>query len=283
MGSPPHRSLYDEAFDRFKKSKHERYTDPKEVAVLNEFLREYAGPEDAKEAAQQLQAATGKKYGNKKLADVEIPESWITNIMENIDNFITAGDYLTEGAPESVGLAWYAVKLTLTAIHSNYELYKFFGTALSDISEIMIIVRHYDRLYDERGKKPDWKPSPLVEKLFQDVTETYVAVLDFSFAVKRHITAGSFARLKHGLKDFFGSNKVGSTSAKDCVIDTATNLSIDQIRGKARDNCYPQKENPRGQPGCLPRQDSYPAPGCVVSCGRYCQLYQAVRDLPPQD
>ncbi|KAK4676620.1 hypothetical protein QC764_402040 [Podospora pseudoanserina] len=207
MGSPPHRSLYDEAFERFKKSKHERYTDPKEVAVLNEFLREYAGPEDAKEAAQQLQAATGKKYGNKKLADVEIPESWITNIMENIDNFITAGDYLTEGAPESVGLAWYAVKLTLTAIHSNYELYKFFGTALSDISEIMIIVRHYDRLYDERGKKPDWKPSPLVEKLFQDVTETYVAVLDFSFAVKRHITAGSFARLKHGLKDFFGSNK----------------------------------------------------------------------------
>ncbi|KAK0701422.1 ankyrin repeat-containing domain protein [Apiosordaria backusii] len=207
MGPLAHSSLYDEAFDRFKKSKQERYTEPKEVELLKEFLRENAAPEDARDAAQELQAATGKKYGSKKLsADVEIPESWITNIMENIDNFITAGDYLTEGAPESVGLAWYAVKLTLTAIHSNYELYKFFGTALSDISEIMIIVRHYDRLYDERGKK-NWKPSPLVEKLFQDVTETYVAVLDFSFAVKRHITAGSFARLKHGLKDFFGSSK----------------------------------------------------------------------------
>jgi hypothetical protein len=59
-------------------------------------------------------------------------------IMENIENFITAGDYLTNNAPESVGMAWYAIKLTLTAIHSNYELYNFFGSGLADISEIMV-------------------------------------------------------------------------------------------------------------------------------------------------
>ncbi|KAK0658698.1 putative ankyrin [Cercophora samala] len=235
-----HRSLYDEAFDRFKKSKQERYTDPKEVELLKEFLRENATPEETKIAAEELQAATGKKYGGKKLADVEIPESWITNIMENIDNFITAGDYLTEGAPESVGLAWYAVKLTLTAIHSNYELYKFFGTALSDISEIMIIVRHYDRLYDERGKK-NWKPSPLVEKLFQDVTETYVAVLDFSFAVKRHITAGSFARLKHGLKDFFGSSK-GKFEEKRDTIASLKKKILEGSQGAFQDKTLTQLE-----------------------------------------
>ncbi|KAK4173988.1 ankyrin repeat-containing domain protein [Triangularia setosa] len=241
MGLHAHRSLYDEAFDRFKKSKQERYTDPKEVELLKEFVRENATPEETKIAAQELQAATGKKYGSKKLsADVEIPESWITNIMENIDNFITAGDYLTEGAPESVGLAWYAVKLTLTAIHSNYELYKFFGTALSDISEIMIIVRHYDRLYDERGNK-NWKPSPLVEKLFQDVTETYVAVLDFSFAVKRHITAGSFARLKHGLKDFFGSSK-GKFEEKRETIATLKKKILEGSQGAFQDKTLARLE-----------------------------------------
>jgi hypothetical protein len=41
-----------------------------------------------------------------------------------------------KGAPESVGLAWFAVKLTLSAIQSNYELYAFFGSGLTDISEI---------------------------------------------------------------------------------------------------------------------------------------------------
>ncbi|KAK4194217.1 ankyrin repeat-containing domain protein [Triangularia verruculosa] len=241
MGPHSHRSLYDEAFDRFKKSKQERYTELKEVELLKEFLRENATPEETKIAAQELQAATGKKYGSKKLsADVEIPESWITNIMENIDNFITAGDYLTEGAPESVGLAWYAVKLTLTAIHSNYELYKFFGTALSDISEIMIIVRHYDRLYDERGKK-DWKPSPLVEKLFQDVTETYVAVLDFSFAVKRHITAGSFARLKHGLKDFFGASKSKFEEKQDTIASLKKKI-LEGSQGAFQDKTLTQLE-----------------------------------------
>ncbi|KAK4110138.1 hypothetical protein N656DRAFT_831090 [Canariomyces notabilis] len=127
--------------------------------------------------------------------------------MNNINNFVAAGDFVTKSAPESVGMAWYAVKLTLTAIHSNYDLYTFFGSGLSDISEIMILVRHYDQLYDERSE-PNWKPSPVVEKLFQDVIGAYEAVLDFSFAIKRHLTTGALTRIKHGFKDFFGMSKV---------------------------------------------------------------------------
>lgn len=137
-------SFYDEVFDWFKKLKYECYIDLKEVVVFNEFLCEYVGLEDVKEVVQQLQVVIGKKYGNKKLVDVEILELWIINIMENIDNFIMVGDYLMEGVLESVGLVWYVVKLILIVIYSNYEFYKFFGMVFSDISEIMIIVCYYD-------------------------------------------------------------------------------------------------------------------------------------------
>ena len=200
------RSLYDEALVRFRKDASERHSGSKDAELLTEFLHERASPEETKKAAEVLQGEAGKKYGSRKVGDVEIPASWITNIMANIENFCAAGDFVTKSAPESVGMAWYAVKLTLTAIHSNYELYTFFGSGLSDISEIMIMVRHYDRLYDERSR-PGWKPSPLVEKLFQDVVSAYAAVLDFSFAIKRHLTAGSLTRIKHGFKDFFGISK----------------------------------------------------------------------------
>lgn len=196
-----HRSLYDEALVRFKQDR----AGTKDADLLKEFLRERSSPEQTKEAAEALQQDSSRKYGSKKLGGVEIPETWITNIMSNIESFIEAGDNLTEGAPESVGMAWFAVRLTLKAISSNYELYTCFGTGLSDISEIMVIVRHYDRLYDERSKK-NFKATPMVEKLFQDVISVYAAVLDFSFAVKRHLTAGSLTRVKHGLKDFFGAS-----------------------------------------------------------------------------
>jgi hypothetical protein len=43
--------------------------------------------------------------------------------------------------------------------------------------------------------------------LFQDVTGAYVAVLHFSYAIKRHLTAGALTRIKHGFKDFFGLSK----------------------------------------------------------------------------
>ncbi|KAL2268273.1 hypothetical protein VTJ83DRAFT_3119 [Remersonia thermophila] len=200
------RSLYDEALERFRKEALESHSTPKEVEVLNEFLQERSSPEETKKAAETLQADAGKKWGSKKVGDMEIPASWISMIMDNIEHFITAGDHLTNNAPESVGIAWYAIKLTLTAVHSNYELYNFFGSGLGDVTEIMLIIRHYDRLYDERHK-PGWKASPLVDKLFQDVMGAYVAVLNFSYAIKRHLTAGALTRIKHGFKDFFGLSK----------------------------------------------------------------------------
>lgn len=101
-------------------------------------------------------------------------------------------------------MAWFIIKLTLSAIQSNYELYSLFGSGLTDITEMMVIIKHYDRLYDER-QKPGFSVSDVVDKLFKDVRATYAAVLNFGFSVKRHLAGGKLAKLRHGFKDFFGA------------------------------------------------------------------------------
>lgn len=89
------RSLYDEALDRFRKEAAERYTDSKQVKLLSEFLSERATPEETKDAAEALQGDSGKKWGSRKVGGAEIPETWISNIMTNIESFVAAGDFVT--------------------------------------------------------------------------------------------------------------------------------------------------------------------------------------------
>ncbi|KAH7070792.1 hypothetical protein BKA63DRAFT_84411 [Paraphoma chrysanthemicola] len=203
----PSSQLYRDGRQRFVQDAEARYQNSKDLEMLRDFLAQNGNPEDAKAAAGTLKQNAGEKWGSNKMGNAEIPAAWIDKLMANIGNFVAIGDYAMTGAPESVGLAWFAVKLTLSAIQSNYDLYTFFGTALTDISEIMIIIPHYDRLYDERSKGKEWKPSPVVEKLFQGIIDAYAAVLSFSFSVRRHIRAGTLAKLRHGFKDFFGASK----------------------------------------------------------------------------
>jgi hypothetical protein len=90
------RSLYDEALGSFRKEAAQRYTDAKEVKLLSEFLGERATPEETKLAAESLQGDSGKKWGSRKVGGAEIPETWIANIMGNIESFVAAGDFVTE-------------------------------------------------------------------------------------------------------------------------------------------------------------------------------------------
>lgn len=212
MGSAtPSLRLYKEGRSQFVRDCEARYTESKDLAIFRDFLAQQGSPEEAREAAAALRDDTGKKYGSKKVGDAEIPGAWIDQIMSNIGNFVTVGNYAMTGAPESVGLAWFAVKLTLSAIQSNYDLYNFFGAGLTDISEIMILIPHYDRMYDERerakAEKADFRPSPVLDKLYQDIVSTYAAVLNFSLSIKRHLSAGTLAKLRHGFRDFLGTSK----------------------------------------------------------------------------
>ena len=211
----PPTNLYDEGLRDFCDTV--KIKDDKDQNIFNEFRRDNASPEEVKAACKSIQDQAGEKYGSIKVGDKEvIPAKWISNILGNIDNFVAVGNFAMKGAPESVGMAWFAIKLTLSAIQSNYNLYALFGSGLTDTTEIMVLIRHYDRLYDER-QKPGWKPSEIVDKLFKDIRATYAAVLDFSFHIKKHLSGGKLAKLRHGLKDFFGAEATKFQGKLDAI------------------------------------------------------------------
>ncbi|EDU42232.1 inversin [Pyrenophora tritici-repentis Pt-1C-BFP] len=62
--------------------------------------------------------------------------------MLGITKFITFGDVAMQVAPQSVGLAWLGIRLTLSAIQSDFSLYGLFSTGLSDVTDIMVIMAH---------------------------------------------------------------------------------------------------------------------------------------------
>jgi ankyrin repeat protein len=196
-------SLYDDALSQFRSAVREKYikqSDTDGEKQLQEFLESSATRKEANESADALKKGVDTRHGNKGI----ISQAWIDNIMNNISNAMTVGDVVIKCAPESIGMAWFFVKLGLNAIQSNHQLYSLFGSGLTSMTEIMILIPHYDQLYDER-QKPGFESNDVVEKLFRDVTAVYVAVLDFMFSIKRHIQASALGKVRHALKDFIGA------------------------------------------------------------------------------
>ncbi|KAI0435788.1 ankyrin repeat-containing domain protein [Xylaria telfairii] len=199
--------LYNDALAAFKAQMLQELKPGKEHELLENFLATREAPQRAAEEARSLKVQTNKKWSDRKVGKVTVPAHWIDKIMENIQNFINIGNFVMEGAPESAGLAWLAVRLTLSAIQGNYELYSLFGTGLTDITEIMVLIPHYDQLYDNRSAKSR-KGDSLVGILFDNITEAYIAVLRFSFEIKRHVTASPLTKVTHVVADFFGASKL---------------------------------------------------------------------------
>ncbi|KAM0694964.1 hypothetical protein Q7P36_005320 [Cladosporium allicinum] len=203
----PLSSLYDDALQKFCSATREdrvKDGDEKGEKQLQDFLASRATAQQARDSAFVLKDDAGKKYSAKKHGDKEIiSQKWIDNIFGNIGNAIDVGDKLLKGTPESVSMAWFCVKLGLNAMQSNYQLYSLFGSGLTSMTEIMILIPHYDQLYDER-QKPGFEPNDLIEMLFRDVTSVYAAVLEFLFSVKRHIEASGLGKARHALEGFLG-------------------------------------------------------------------------------
>ncbi|KAI1427677.1 ankyrin repeat-containing domain protein [Xylaria sp. FL1777] len=199
--------LYNDALAAFKTQMLQELKSSKEQELLENFLATREVPQQAAEQAKSLKLQTDKKWSDRKVGKVTVPAHWIDKIMENIQYFITVGNFVMEGAPESAGLAWLAVRLTLSAIQGNYELYSLFGTGLTDITEIMVLIPHYDKLYDD-GSKNLRKGESLVGILFSNITEAYIAVLRFSFEIKRHISASPLTKVTHVVADLFGASKL---------------------------------------------------------------------------
>lgn len=190
--------------------------------ALDEFLIQNDNPNATSLSAKRLAEEASRKWDDSK-----IPKKWVNKIMSNIDQFTKAASSAMDFAPESVKLAWFGINLTLSAIKSNYDLYALFGAGLTDITDVLILALHHDRLYDERMKPSDgFKSSDLLDKLFQDIRKAYALVLEFSFSVKRHLHPDLGRRLVHGFKHIMGLFKdkfqgilKSITSTKEDILD----------------------------------------------------------------
>lgn len=212
--------LYKTGFENFKIEARGRVRNAKDQQLLDAFLGRHGDPHDALASANSLKVDADRKYGERDIVDgkVKIEKRWISNILSNIQNFIMVGDFVMKKAPESVATAWFAVSLALNALQNNYALYTLFGTGLSDMTEMMITITHYERLYDER-EKAGYKDSEMLRKLFRDITETYVAMLDFSFSIQRHLSGSGWAKLRHGFKELFNAEAPKFKAKADKISD----------------------------------------------------------------
>ena len=192
-------SLWDEACGSFVQQLRDKREDP--VAIEN-FLRDKASLEDARQSATSLQNDSDRKYGSSESKGKRISAKWIRRIMENLDKFLTFGDVAMTAAPESIGLAWFVIKNVLGAIQNDYKLYETFNTGLKDITDMMVLVRTYDNIYKDHAVKAS---GSIFEELSKSILEVYVSILDFSYAVRRHITGGKTSKLVHAFKDTVGA------------------------------------------------------------------------------
>ena len=196
-------SLWDEACGSFVQQLREKGEDS--VAIEN-FLQDQASLEDARQSATGLQNDSDRKYGSGESSGKGISAKWIRRIMENLDKFLSFGDVAMTAAPESIGLAWFVIKNVLGAIQNDYKLYELFHTGLGDITDMMVLVRTYDNIYGGHAVKAS---GSIFEELSKSILGVYISILDFSYAVRKHITGGKRSKLVHALKDTVGaSNRV---------------------------------------------------------------------------
>ncbi|KAL8731397.1 MAG: hypothetical protein Q9181_004325 [Wetmoreana brouardii] len=189
-------SIWEEAKDQFIQQLLEQNVDEH---IIHQFLQDKATSENVKASVVALQNDCGKKYGRVDKSGTATPKKWIARVMDNIERFVKIGDSAMKGAPETANLAWFGVRLVLDAVQKNYKLYDFFGMALDIVTEVMVLIRHYDTLYDHR-KSFKTKASDILGGLFSHTRNVYAAILDFSYSVGKYIKSGKIAKIGHALK-----------------------------------------------------------------------------------
>ena len=192
-------SLWDEACKSFVQRLREQHEDP---VVIERFLQDKTSLEDARQSAISLQNDSDRKYGLGESRGKGISAKWIRRIMENLDKFLTFGNVTMTAAPESIGLAWFAISNVLGAIQNDYKLYETFNAGLKDITDMMVLVRTYDRIYEGHAIRVS---GSIYAELSKSILEVYVSILDFSYAVRKHVTGGTRSKVMHAFKDVVGA------------------------------------------------------------------------------
>ena len=145
--------------------------DKKRVA---EFLKSYETAQSAKAGCIETQNKAGHKYAK-----------GIGGILSKIETFMKVGDLAIKSAPESVGLAWMGIRLCLHSVEDDFAVFNLFSAAAADIVGILISCRVYGRMFG--GHKGPEEFQELHAKVVEYIPTIYSEILDFSYAMKKHM------------------------------------------------------------------------------------------------
>lgn len=82
-----------------------------------------------------------------------------------------------------------------------------------------------------------------MEKFFNHTTNAYIAVLSFSFALRRHISTSPLARIDHVISDFFGDSELKLQALLDDIGDKKIRLLEDNSMAVFQDKSLGLTEN----------------------------------------
>ncbi len=106
-----------------------------------------------------------------------------------------------DAAPESIGLAWLAIKQVLNAIQNDYKLYTTFNTALDDITVMTVLVQTYDKI----SKPMKHKAEVASTMSYSSVSLTSTPPSWISPTQSKNILRHPRSNLKHALQDTVGA------------------------------------------------------------------------------
>jgi hypothetical protein len=156
---------------------------------IDEFLKGTATVEMAKASCSKAQEQARKEYS-----------SALGGILEKIEVAMRVGDLAMKAAPETVGLAWTGVRLCFHAVSDDVATASLFVGASSDILGILISCGVYGQMYGtQRGPSSFRELHAQVTEL---IPEVYTDILEFSYAMKKHVEKNKATRI---LKSTFNS------------------------------------------------------------------------------
>ena len=158
----------------------------KEKKKVVEFLKSQSNPHEARAYAINAQSKADKKYA-----------SGLGRVLAKIDAFANAGDVAMKAAPESVGLAWMAVRMCLHSWQDDFNVFELFSGACVDMIGIMLSCRVYGKMWGGRKGPDDFQE--LHSRVVDYIPGIYGNILEFSYRMKIHMDDNAGFRIFKGL------------------------------------------------------------------------------------
>lgn len=153
---------------------------------LESFLKTRISIQQAKNACKEAENNAAKEYS-----------PVIGGILEKINMAMQVGDLAMHAAPESVGLAWAAVRMCMHSINDDFATFSLFSSAGSDILGILISCGVYGKMYSASKGPESFRE--LHDQVIDSISFIYTDILEFSYQMKKHMAKSQGIRLMKGI------------------------------------------------------------------------------------